>query len=182
MVATLLDSLNSVQDASISDRIFIISTLFFSTRSCHRLEKKLVVFQTRGKKFSSGVWKSKVRMLEGLIVGMNFLIPFTRHSPIPWFPGQLKKVWRSVSTSLILHLVQRGDWFGRILDVRSAVGRIWWRSLKRKLVRWGPSICCLDRCQVQTQVTKGADLSTLKGFQFCLSNSSVMVISSIKNL
>ena len=30
------------------------------------------MFQTRGKKFSSGVWKSKVRMLEGLIVGMNF--------------------------------------------------------------------------------------------------------------
>ena len=83
MVATLLDSLNSLQDASISDRILIISTLFLSTRSCQRLERKLAVFQTRGKKFSSGVWKSKVRMLEGLIVGMNFLIPFTRHSPMP---------------------------------------------------------------------------------------------------
>jgi hypothetical protein len=88
----------------------------------------------------------------------------------------------SVSTSFILHLVHRGDWFGRILDVRSAVGRIWWRSLKRKLVRWGPSMCCLDKYQVLSQVTKGADLSTLKGFKLCLSNSSVMVISSIKNL
>ena len=46
VVLLSLDSLRSLQLASSSDLIFMSSTLFFSTLSCHRVEKKAPVIQT----------------------------------------------------------------------------------------------------------------------------------------
>ena len=131
------------------------SILFLSDLSCQRQDRKLPVVQTRGKEMSSFELKSKVRMLEGVMEGMVLWRPCRREKLTPRFPGQWKKVCRRVSSSFALHLVQREDWFGNILDVRSAVGRMLWRSLKRKLVRLGPSIFCLDSCQVLSQDMDG---------------------------
>ena len=148
MVASLLDSLRSLQEASISDRILINSILFFSIRSCQREDRKVAVVHTRGNWFSSWVWKSRVRMLVVVMEGMYC----TKTRPTPWFSEQLKKVWRSVSASFVLHLVQFGECLGRILATRLAVGMIWWTSLKSKLVRWGPSICSLYMCHVLSHI------------------------------
>ena len=138
------------------------------------------MFQTRGKECFSVAWKA--RMLNGVKDGVILLRPTSRDSVTLWFPGHWKKAWRRVSFSSSLHLLHFGDWFGRILAVRSAVGRMLWRSLKRKLVRLGPSILCLASCQVLSQDTAGAALSILNGFRDCLPASSVMVKSSIRNL
>jgi hypothetical protein len=69
MVASLLDSLGSLHVASVSEQIMISSILLFSTWSFQREDRKVAVFHTRGKLFSSWVWMSRARMI--LVVVME---------------------------------------------------------------------------------------------------------------
>ena len=70
-----LDFLRSVQLASSSDLIFISSTRFFSVLSCQTVDRKLAVVQTMGKRYSSSIWKSSVRIMLVVRFGMYFLRP-----------------------------------------------------------------------------------------------------------
>ena len=128
-----LDSLRSLHFASMSARILTSSTLFFSVLRVQSEERKTAELQTRGKWFSSLVSKFKVKRLAGDKAGITFLSPVRSTRVESWLSGQVKKACSRVSGTLVWHLEQIGDWLGRILDTLSAVGRIWWRSLNRKL-------------------------------------------------
>ena len=96
------------------------STFFFSTLSCHKEDRNWAMVQTTGKVSSSDRSRLRVR----IIVDGGF---------------QLLEVLAYIWISEVL---------GRILETLSAVGRIWWSSLKRNVVRVGPSMCCLAISQV----------------------------------
>ena len=137
-----LVSLRSLQLASISFLIFIRATFFLSALSCHREDKKWAILQTREKFRSSGGRKLSERTLLGVRSGRIVFSPFRSTVDTPLFSLHSNMACSSVSTAwgLHLHLVHNGDWLGRILETLSAVGKIWWSSLKRNVARAGSSL------------------------------------------
>ena len=150
VVRVNLDSLRRLTWAFRSVLILISSTLFLSALSCQRLDRKVAVHHTRGKSRSSLELKLSVRTSCWVILGIYLWRPCRRTVPVPWLLLQSNRAWLKVSTtgSSALQWVQCGEWLGRILATLSAVGRIWWRSLNKKLVRFGPNIFCFDSCQL----------------------------------
>ena len=183
-----LDSLSSLTLASNSALILKRSTLFFSVLNCQRLDRKVAVHQTIGKSSSSSTSKLSLRTSCGVILGTYFWRPWRRTFPVPWLLGHSNKAWLKLSTTgfSARQWLQWGEWFGRILAILSAVGRIWWRSLNKKLVRFGPNIFCLDSCQLLFHWTEGLAISTLSGLRGgwpgCWSSVSTRIISSRRNL
>ena len=69
VVFSSLDSLNSLQLASMSDLILISRMDFLATLSCQREERKSPMLQVIGNLRSSVVLKLSVRILAGVRVG-----------------------------------------------------------------------------------------------------------------
>ena len=182
VVIVNLDSLRSLHLASISARILISSTFFFSTLRFQIENRNTAVIHTSGKWCSSSMSKSRVSRLVNDRVGRNFLSPWRSTWQQTWLSGQEKKTCSRVSGVLFWLLEQIGDWLGRILPTLAAVGRIWWRSLKRKLTMSGPSICCLARSHVLSHGIDGDADSILSGFRTGAGPSLDIVTSSTRNL
>ena len=143
-VFSCLDSLRNLQLASISDLILISCISFLATLIFHREERKWAIAQVTGKLCSCWQSKSRVRILEGVIAGTALLSPWRRTLLAGWLASQSNMACCKVSIVwlLVLHLLQWGDWFGKILATLSAVGRIWWSILNKKLDRLGSRMLC----------------------------------------
>ena len=186
VVRVNLDSLRRLTWASRSVLILMSSTLFLSALNCQRLDRKVAVHHARGKSRSSAELKLSVRTSAWVILGTYLWRPCRRAVPVPWLLVHSNRAWLRVSTtwSSALQWVQCGEWLGRILATLSAVGRIWWRSLNKKLVRFGPHIFCFESCQLLSHWTDGVIISTLRGFRGGKPCSSVStsITSSSRNL
>ena len=97
--------------------------------------------------------------------GTSCLRPCSRIALTGWLTSQANIACSKVSVTwpLPLHLVQYGDLLGRILAILSAVGRICWSILNRKVVRLGPSMLCLAMLQDLSHWLLGWASSTLSG-------------------
>ena len=140
-----LDSLRSLQLASISDLILNRWISFFCVLSCHTEERKWAIVQTIEKLRSSWWSKLRVMMVPGVMSGILFCKPSSNVVPATLLLTQSNKACCNVSTNwpLSWHWLQWGDWFGSILANLSAVGRILWSIMNKKLVRVAPACAAL---------------------------------------
>ena len=180
-----LDSLKSLQFDSMSDLILMSWMDFFATLSCQREKRNCPMLQVIENLRSSVELNSRVRIWAGVSVGIRFLRPAKRTAPASWLSLQSNMACCRVSMAgpESLHLVQVGVWFGRILDTLSPVGRIWCRSLNRKVVRLGPNMLCLAKVQVCSHWLEGKACSIRRGLRVWTPEMSASIVnSSIRNL